>query len=373
MRIGFDAKRAFHNQSGLGNYSRNLLKALSDHFGEHRYILYTPQTRDPLFDGSLSPFEIRKPERVFDKMFPSWWRTFGLTNQLINDRIDLYHGLSHELPVGIDRTDIRSVVTIHDLIFIRYPNLYSVADRFIYHRKFSHACRKAGRIIAVSRQTADDLIKFLGIRAGKIDVVYQAINPLFFIPSETMVKDDIRKRFDLPEHYILYVGTIEKRKNMLSLIKALHTGKIEIPLVAVGRKTSYFNAIEEYIEDHAVRNIRFIDEVKNEELPAIYQMADLFVYPSLFEGFGIPVQEALASGIPVITSDEGCFPEAGGPSSCYVNPLDVNDIASAIRMVLNDSILKKRMSDDGTGYALQFTPARFARDTMQVYEKALKR
>lgn len=369
MRIGFDAKRAFNNKRGLGNYSRNLLSALYSGYPEFSYILYTPQIKKDLFDLSGRNIELRMPDKIYHRIFPSFWRTFAVTHEIIRDKLDIYHGLSHELPAGIENSGIKSVVTIHDLIFIRYPDLYTAVDRFIYLKKFRQACNKADRIIAVSRQTADDIIKYFGIGPDRIDVIYQSCNPLFMKVPDDSQNQLIRNKYKLPDHYILQIGNIEERKNSLTLIKAVHSAGIDIPVVIIGRKTKYYQKVKKYIDDNRLKDIHFFNTISNEELPSIYRMADLFVYPSLFEGFGIPIIEALFSGTPVITSKGGCFAEAGGPDSIYVGALDHEELAAAIKRVLSDETVRKRMIEAGYRYAKKFTPEKAADDVMQVYKR----
>ncbi|MBN2213917.1 MAG: glycosyltransferase family 4 protein [Bacteroidales bacterium] len=371
MRIGFDAKRAFNNRSGLGNYSRNLLSALYSGYPDFSYILYTPQIKKNLFDISGRNFELRTPDRIFHRIFPSAWRTFAITDIIKKDKLDIYHGLSHELPAGIENSGIKSVVTIHDLIFIRYPELYAATDRYIYKKKFRHACKKADRIIAVSRQTADDIIEYFSIDHERIDVIYQSCNPLFMKDTGDDQNQSIRQKYRLPDHYILNIGNIEERKNLLTLIKAVHLAGIDIPVVIIGRKTRYYQKVKKYIEDNRLTGIYIYETISNEELPSIYQMADIFVYPSLFEGFGIPIIESLFSGTPVITSNGGCFAEAGGPGSVYVNALDHEELAAAIKRVLSDEVLRQRMIEAGYRYAKNFTPEKAAGNVMQVYNRVV--
>lgn len=368
MRIGFDAKRAFNNQSGLGNYSRNLLSSLALSFPGYSYFLYTPSLSNRLFSYQDHNFAIRKPEKSLHKAFPWWWRSFRLSAELSKDKLDVYHGLSHELPPGIKKTGIKTVVTIHDLIFIRYPELYSPVDRIIYNRKFRYACIKADKIIAVSNQTADDIIRYYHIDPSKIEVIYQACNPLFMKSVDEETKLQIRHKYKLPDNYILHVGNIEERKNALMLIKAVHIAKIDRPLVIIGRKTKYFKQIQQYIDDQQLKNILFLDTIKNEELPSFYRMADLFIYPSLFEGFGIPIIESLFSGTPVITSRGGCFPEAGGSGTIYIDPHNVEELSDSIKKVLSDSVLRNRMIESGYRHAAKFTPEKAAEKVVRVYE-----
>ena len=232
--------------------------------------------------------------------------------------------------------------------------MYRFIDRTIYERKFSYSCETSDRIVAVSRQTADDIVEFFHISPDKIDVVYQGCNPVFNTEVPLIEKEILRMKYLLPKSFILYVGTIEERKNLLTLIKALHYGKIDMPLVVIGKPTPYLNKIIEFIERHSLINIIFCDIVQNQDLPGIYQLADLFVYPSIFEGFGIPILEALYSRVPVITSRASSMTEVGGDFTLYVDPNNVEEMAAAIKKVLYDRDLQEKMITEGYRHATKF-------------------
>ena len=211
------------------------------------------------------------------KRFRALWRTFFIKRGLLQDGVQLYHGLSNELPVGIHRTGIRSVVTIHDLIFLRYPQYYHRLDRIIYNRKFNYACRKADRIVAVSECTKRDIVKFYGISPEKIDVVYQGCDPVFARPVSKKEKDRVRAAYGLPERFILSVGTIEERKNLLLAVKAVE--KLDdVHLVAIGKSTDYAKKVQDYVEAHGLENrVHIIHNLKFGDLPILYHLASLFV------------------------------------------------------------------------------------------------
>ncbi len=371
MRIGFDAKRAFFNQSGLGNYSRTLISQLCTLFPENEYFLFSPGKS--IIPGYFPPENTRiiTPESFPFKQFPSSWRSVFMGRDIAKQKIQLFHGLSNELPLNITKSSSRSVVTIHDLIFLRYPNLYKRIDRTIYRNKFHRSCRHADAIVAISEQTKADIIYFFGISPGKIHVIYQGCSPLFYEKSSTEIRNSLRTRHTLPRNYILYVGTIEERKNLLQLVKAKYENNIELPLVVVGRATPYFEKVKAYISQNNVKDIFFLNNLSREDLPGIYQMAELFVYPSSFEGFGIPILEALNSGIPIITGSGGCLKETGGPNSIYVNPLQPGEIAEAINSILGNHNLKKTMIDEGYNHALLFREDRTAHEIMKLYQKLI--
>lgn len=371
MRIGFDAKRAFFNFSGLGNYSRNTISCLGIRFPENDYLLYIPKRKLKIRNGEFSGHSYEYPKSFTGRKMPSFWRSYWLGRRLAKDGINLYHGLSNEIPFDLPRDGVRSVVTIHDLIYVRFPEWYKGLDRKIYLRKAQHASRNADRIIAISEQTKSDIIEYLGSPPEKIDVVYQGCDPMFYEQADEEKKILLKKKYALPENYLLYVGTIEPRKNLLKILESLDTNRIDIPLIIIGRATAYIDVVRDYIERNSLRGIQFLRDVPNEDLPGIYQMAEMFIYPSVFEGFGIPILEALASGTPVITSRGGVFPEAGGVDSVYVDPGDPGELGDAIRRVLDSRDLQDKMKETGLKHALKFKGEIIADNIMSVYRKIL--
>lgn len=370
MRIGFDAKRAFLNRSGLGNYSRDIIRSLHQAFPDNEYILYTPRTGTLSFPDDTS-YTVTGPPESFDRLRQAYWRSVLLADRIRQDRLDIYHGLSNELPRKIDKTATKSVVTIHDLIFMRHPEWYKPIDRFIYRQKFSYSSRVADRVIAVSQQTRNDLVEYFGISDEKISVIYQGCNKAFYQQLSDQQKTRTRGKWNLPGEYLLYVGTVEERKNLLTLVKAIHQHRIMMPLVVVGRYTAYMKQVRKYIESEQIKNIIFLEEVAVEDLPAIYQMATIFIYPSVFEGFGIPILEAILSGVPVITSKGGCFSEVGGNSSVYIDPSDPGELGAEIVRLLDDSSLREQMTAAGLKHSGQFSAEKIAEQVFRLYKELL--
>ncbi|MCL2167690.1 MAG: glycosyltransferase family 4 protein [Lentimicrobiaceae bacterium] len=334
MKIGFDAKRAFHNYAGLGNYSRLLIQSLSELYSENQYFLFTPKYKP----HTLHNFADKDNCKIFTQIgiascFPSaFWRSFLIAKEINTQNIDIFHGLSGELPVSTLK--MPKVVTVHDLIFMRYPEFYAIIDRKMYEKKFKHACKNADKIIAISKQTADDCIHFLNADPKKIEIVYQSCDPIFF---SSQIDNEIINKYDIPKKFILNIGTIETRKNLLNLVKALPCLDDEISLVAIGRRTSYINDIEHYIkENHLSHRVKLLHDVPFRDFPAFYAAASAFVYPSVFEGFGIPILEALSVGTPIATSNLSSMPEVGGDAALYFDPYNIEDIASKINLLLND-------------------------------------
>ena len=374
MNIGFDAKRITHNKTGLGNYSRFLVKILSAYYPDNCYHLYTPGHGYFSAEALLKQNVLLKfPHRFFHKMFKSLWRSKYIIKDLKDDQISLFHGLSNELPVGIEKSGIPSVVTIHDLIFIRYPQFYKHIDRKIYYSKFKQACEKSDKIIAVSEMTKKDIVSFFAIPEDKIDVIYQGCNPIFHDKMAEEKPANIHEKYNLPKEFILNVGSIESRKNVLLIVQALKKTKSEIPLIIIGHRTAYADQVDQYIHENNLSDrVRMLSGVETEELPAFYRSASLFIYPSFFEGFGIPIIEALHSGTPVIAATGSCLEEAGGMSSIYVDPSDDTQLAYEIDRVLSDNSLRSKMVADGKVYVKNFDDEVIAAQVMALYKSLLK-
>ena len=373
MIIGYDAKRAFKNFTGLGNYSRSLISTLSEYYPDNEYVLYTPPYKDHPEHVFAKKNNIRivRPEGVY-KTFTSSWRSFGISKYAQRDNVKLYHGLSGELPTGLAKRNIRSIVTIHDLIFLRYPEFYKPIDRTIYKKKFYSACKASDLIVALSKQTRDDIISFFGIKEEKIRLVYQGCHPQFYNTCSDEQKQRIAQKYSLPQKYILYVGTIEERKNLSTVIRALASMPKDLQLVALGKETKYMSKVVGEVNRLGLQDrVRFIHRSSFADLPAIYQQAQVFVLPSVFEGFGIPVLEALNSRIPVITSNVSSLPEAGGPHSLYINPTDSKELEKALFQLLAHPELRDSMITNGYKYAQNFREQKLAKDIWSVYQELM--
>lgn len=376
MKIAFDAKRISHNSTGLGNYSRYIVNILSGYYPEHQYQLYFPSEGKSSLRAQIPVKRQIKdfyPKGLYTLFcFKSFWRSFGIVKDLKRNSSDLFHGLSNELPLGLRKSGIKSVVTIHDLIFIRYPQFYPWIDRHIYAYKFKKACQEADRIIAISEMTKRDIISYFHIPEEKINVIYQGCDKSFRQTVSADKKTKVREKYNLPEQYILYVGSIESRKNLLLVVKALGLLKEKVHLVAIGKQTPYTEVVKEHIQGlHLESQVSLLTNIPFDELPAIYQMASLFTYPSFFEGFGIPIIEALHSGVPVIAATGSCLEEAGGPDSIYIDPNNESEMSEAINRVLSDKDLALQMINKGKEYVTRFSDEKIASEIMNLYEQII--
>ena len=371
MRIGYEAKRLFQNLSGLGNYSRNTINLLARYYPGNKYLLFTPRRSD-LF-AIPEEVETISPLSKFSKRFGTHWRIFEIAKIAKKNKVDLFHGLSHVLPFWLGSSGIPTVLTIHDVIYMRFPDFYKKIDIRLYKFHTKGGCRRATRILAISHQTKEDLVHFFNIDPEKIVVIHQSCDKRFYERVSDEQKEIVRQRFRLPEKFILSVGTIESRKNQLAILKGVVEEKLAVPVVLLGKPTEYKQALDEFIVEAGIRSqLIFLHGTNMEELQAIYQMAEVMVYPSFFEGFGLPVLEAQASGCPVITSDISSMPEAGGDGALYIDPHNSAEIGAAIRKVLMNEEIRKELIRRGTENAALFSEQIVAEKLMNLYQSLVR-
>ncbi len=371
-KIGYDAKRLFNNFTGLGNYSRNLLRQIPLRYPEFEFHLYTPGVKPELFpaDGD-NQFKIHLPNSSFKAL----WRSYLINNMLIDDGIQLYHGLSNEIPFRFPTKKIKSVVTIHDLIFKIYPENYPKIDREIYNLKFKYACKNADLILATSQQTKNDIIRYYHIHPEKINVLYQSCHPEFSIQKTQEQQINNLKKYHLPENYMLYVGSLEARKNLLILLTAysLLPRDLQIKLVLVGRKSSYKSVLLNKIQELKLQDkVDFIHDLNSvKDLSSLYQAAKLFIYPSIYEGFGIPLIEAAYSKTAIITSNQSSLPEAAGPYCNFFNAFSPEDLSIQIEKLLINLDYRTHSINNTFVYATQHFDPVFIQNQLIAHYKLL--
>ena len=371
LTIGYDAKRAVSNGTGLGNYCRTLLNDLGTIDTTDSFRLYVPDLgRDDLRSQLDMPRNMSfvTPANKLVKPLRSLWRIKGIVNDLKRDGVDIYHGLTGELPLGLSEAGIKSVVTIHDLIFMRCPEYYNPVDVAIYKWKFRNTCKQADRIIAISECTRRDIMELGEIDDSRIHVVYQSCGTRFCQQVGEAQKAEVRSRYSLPQRYILFVGTIEERKNALLAAQALPYLSDDIHLVLVGRQTAYAKTIFSFARQNGQANrIHMLSGVPTSDLYAIYQQAECFVYPSRYEGFGIPIIEAIQSRLPVIACTGSCLEEAGGPDNVYVDPDEPQEMAMAIKSITDNPDAARQIVTRSLDYIRRFENGNVAQEMLNVY------
>lgn len=375
MLIGYDGKRAVENNTGLGNYSRLVIEVLAQRHPDDLFRLYAPRLKfqprlRALFD--LCNVDLTTPDTWRGRHLRSMWRSHGVTRQLIADHVDLFHGLSGELPVNIARAGIPTVVTIHDVIFRRFPQYYSQIDRAIYDRKFRFAAREATRVIAISDRTRRDVMELYDIPADKIDVVYQGCHRQFHTRPSDETIEAVKKKYGLDRPYIIAVGTIEERKNQLQAVRALHGLPRDLDMVLVGGRTPYTHTIARYVEQyHLGERIHMISNADFADFPALYAGAVCSSYTSRYEGFGIPVIESLSVGTPVIIASGSCLEEAAGPSAPVVSPDNVNEFIYVAKELCDYSRVREKIAREGRQWVARFNDDNMADGIWQSYQKAI--
>lgn len=355
MKIGFDAKRYYHNLTGLGNYSRTLVGGLKALFPENEYVLYDEK---------------------------SFSRTFRLGKKAESDGCNLFHGLSNELPFDIKGRKLKSIVTMHDIAWLTFPNMYHWADRHIYNLKYGSSCKRADKVIAISESTKVDVMRFYGVPEERIEVIYQPVQDYYYTPlSEEECNRLLREHFGeegLPP-FILYVGSINSRKNLLGVLRAMSfIPKSERPLLlVVGNGREYRRDCEAFIEKEGLRKDVLIETSihNNRLLQALYAKALLFIYPSFYEGFGLPVVEAALQKTPVITSTVSSLPEAAGPDACLIDPHApdaAEQMAMHIQKLCSDRAYALSIGEKMECYSREmFTPEKLASDIFASYKRLI--
>lgn len=361
MRVAIDANPMFLTRAGIGSYTYHLVRQLIRLDEENQYFLYNTATKDRELDG----LEQGKNAQVvcFARIFSSWMAR--------KDRIDVYHGTSYQLWA---QGKAGSVVSIHDLALMRFPEF---SKRLLGEHWSNYKTRKtlqqATKVIVGSQNTANDILEFYQIPVEKIRVIYYGVGEEFFFCPDADLRKSVRARLTIPSgDYILYVGGSDPRKNLDRLLEAFSIllRKVQpITLVVTGGMGRRGEEIYQRISNlNLERNVVLTGHLPAQDLRLLYSGARLFVYPSLYEGFGIPVLEAMASGVPVITSNTSSLPEVAGDAAYLIDPYDVPALTDAIEKVLQDENLARSLQAKGLQRAKAFSWERTARQTLEVYK-----
>ncbi|MFY0643064.1 MAG: glycosyltransferase family 4 protein [Bacteroidia bacterium] len=318
MRIAFDAKRYFKNPTGLGNYARWLIQGLNEEPRDLDVQLYAGNHAEGAYG----------PTRPLSRAFPSIWRTKWIIKDLLKNQVEIFHGLSNEIPFGMHKTKIKSVVTIHDLIQKRYPENYSWIDRNIYNAKIRYAQKHSDCIVVPSEQTKRDLIKYFNTDEQKIAVI-----PLGF---DTQIQSPTA---EAKETYVLCVSGFNRRKNLVRMLKAFDQSNLDCKLIIAGKSGD--SLIRMKTLSKKMPNVELVVDPSTKEIQELYSTALFCIYPSLFEGFGIPLIEAMQYGKIVASSKSSSLPEVGGEAAYYFNPEDIDSIKSAMENLYHSPSLRQ--------------------------------
>lgn len=380
-RFGYDLKKGLPNRVGSGKYCFELLLNFSNLDKENEYFIYLPTkpTEDLPKESTRWHYKIVGPRR--------FWTALGLSLEFFfkKPRLDVFFSPTHYLPPFVPYP---SVISVLDLSYIHFPYLFKKSDLLQLKLWTAYSIKKAERVLTISQASKDDIIKVYGVPNERVVVTYPGIKNVSDIKPfglelrveryKALSMEKIREKYGIKGDYILFVGTFQPRKNIVRLIEAFSRVKIDsslraqndITLVIVGKKGWMYKEILEAPKKYGVeKHVRFLEFVPDEDLAVLYQNARCFVLPSLYEGFGLPILEAMSNGCPVITSNVSSLPEAGGDAALYVNPTDVNDIASKISMLLKDERLREELVKKGYQQVKKFSWEKTARETLKVLEE----
>lgn len=386
MHIAIDYTPAIRQRAGIGRYTRGLVHALAELDHSNRYTLFClGQGSEDAPGGQARPAgdEHGWPANFTLKVnnLPARWLTAGwhkLKLPLHAERLagdcDIFHSPDFTLP-PLRRA--AGVVTIHDLSFLRLPEYADPSLREYLSKSVPGSVARARRVLADSEHTRQDLIELLAVSPDKISVVTPGVGPEFRPVRDTVQLNDVRERYRLPQWFILFVGTIEPRKNLARLISAYgqllrQTGLPHALVLAGGRGWLSQGIYEQVAKEGLTEHVLFPGFVADEDLPALYTLADLFTFPSLYEGFGIPPLEAMACGTPVVASNTSAIPEVAGEAGILVAPQDVAALAESLERVLADATVRTDLRARGLAQAVRFTWRRSAEETLAVYRSVIR-
>ncbi|MHB1357182.1 MAG: glycosyltransferase family 4 protein [Anaerolineae bacterium] len=371
-RIAIDYTSAIQQRAGIGRYTRHLVTALAALDHATNYVLFSAG-RDPsprAWPANFTRREVPISERYLSII---WQRLrLPLPVELFTGRVDVYHSPDFVLPPVIRA---RKVLTVHDLSFIRYPECSSPALLQYLIRSVPPSVRRADYLLADSLSTKQDLVELLGIPEERVTVVYAGYDPRFN-PYPQGNDQEILAKYGIGGPYILALGTLQPRKNFSMLIRAynhlVHEHNIPHILVIGGGKGWLYDDIFATVKELGLeKRVLFPGFVADENLPALYRGAELFAFPSLYEGFGIPILEAMGCGTPVVTSTSSSLPEVAGDAALCIDPQDSTALADAMWQALSDNTLRQTLQQRGLGRVKQFTWENAAIALLNVYRNAV--
>jgi glycosyltransferase involved in cell wall biosynthesis len=361
-RFGYDLKTGIPRRVGSGEYCFQLLLNLNKIDKKNNYIIYLPQkpTIDLPKESNRWHYKVVGPRK--------FWTLFGLSLEFLlrRSKPNVFLSPTHYLPIISPK---KSAISILDLSYVHFPELFKSADLNQLTKWTRYSAGKSAKIFTISQASKDDIIKEYGIPGYRIAVTYPGVKEKAESRKQITSMDEFKNKYGIKKDYILFVGTLQPRKNIARLIEAFSKIKTDIELVIVGKKGWLYEEILAAPKKYGVENkVKFLDSVSNEELPYFYQNAVSFVLPSLYEGFGLPVLEAMKYGCPVVISNISSLPEVGGDAVLYVDPQSVDDIKNKLELIINDEKLRKELIEKGYKQVKKFSWEKTARETLRVLE-----
>jgi glycosyltransferase involved in cell wall biosynthesis len=370
VRITIDYTSAMRQHAGVGRYTRNLVGALAQLDGENRYTLFCAGEGPSKAEWPAN-FSVRTTS-VPERFLTAGWHKLRLPipAERIAGPADIFHSPDFTLP---PLRSAAGVVTIHDLSFLKLPQCADPGLRDYLTERVPVSVARAARVLADSGNTRRDILELLGTPGDKVSVVYAGVETRFQPVRDSQRLAQVRDRYQLPELFVLFVGTIEPRKNLSRLISAYaeirrQTGLPHQLVISGSKGWLYEDLFAQITREGLGQDVLFPGFVSDEDLPALYSLADLLAFPSLYEGFGLPPLEAMACGTPVVASRNSSLPEVLGNAAVFVDAEDVAGLADAMARVLGDAALRVRLTGLGLAQAARFTWEDAARQLVSAYE-----
>ncbi len=374
MRIAIDVRPTVGHFAGIGKYTYNLVKEIAKLDRENEYLLYSfflkPFSSDIEELAKSQPNFSLKASRIPGRLMRFFWDYLKIPIEPFLGEVDVFHITNYLIPY-IRRAKL--LVTIYDITPVLSPEYHNRYTRTYVKEKILFAAKKADRIIAISQHTKRDLIQTLGVPEDLIAVIYGGVGEQFQPIKNQEVLNRVKERYNIKDKYLLFLGTLEPRKNIPGLIRAFHKIKDRFPnyqLVIAGKRGWKFQEIFKTVEELRLEDrVIFTGYLPEEDIPSLYSGAELFIYPTLYEGFGFPPLEAMACGTPVITSNLSSLPEVVGEGGILIDPNNIDELSRAMESVLADENLRKGLREKGLRQAAKFSWERCARDTLKVYRE----
>jgi glycosyltransferase involved in cell wall biosynthesis len=375
MRIGIDIRLIGKNRTGDEAVFFNLVKNLAETDNNNQYFLFTD--RDPKKDQDLKTeigkLNLKNNFKVIFINSPNrfWWNLWALPHYLKKNPVDIFH-TQYIAPFWLPK-NVKLVLTIHDISFNYFPQFVKYSDLFFLKTLIPRSLKMAAKVIAVSEFTKKEIEKYYHISSKKVVAIYNGVDFELFNKNITQIElEEIRKKYDLPEKFLLYIGTLQPRKNIPVAIEALKD--LDMPLVIAGNRNAhnFDKKIDATIEKLNLQEcVLFPGWIDEEDKPALYKLAQCFVFPSLYEGFGITIIEAMATGIPVISSTASCLPEVGGDGAFFADPKNPQEFAKNISKAMTDESLRNSLVEKGIEVARKYTWRKNAEKTLAAYDSVM--
>lgn len=375
MRIAINTLSLNKTKAGMGNYIINLVNNLAHIDKKNEYHVFVSENNKHFFNIKQGNFKIINIGRIIRiNLARLVWEQVFLPAYVKRHKIDVLHSPGFVIPF---LSKAKNVLTIADMTFINYPKVHTIVKRAYFGLFMPYSMRKADRIISISGSTKRDALKLININPDKIEVTHLAPEEGFRVIDRKKAESRIKLDYKIYSPFILFVGMIEPRKNLIRVLnsfselkKGLKKEKFPHKLVIVGKKGWKYRGIFETVERLSLKkDVVFTGYIPDADLAMFYNAADIFVYPCLYEGFGLPILEAMACGCPVITSDVSSMPEVAGNAALLVNPKDAHKISSAIGRLIKDRKLREDMIKKGLKRSREFSWRRCARETLKAYEE----